>query len=104
MRSSILGAPADHFHAVLDEVLDDVDQAQLARLPVDDRKHDHAEAGLKLGVLVEVVEHHLGLLAALELENDAHAVAVALVADVADALDALLVDRRRGLLDELATC
>ena len=84
----ILGAPPDHFDAVLDEVLDDVDEAQFARLPVHDRKHDHAEAGLELGVLIEVVQHHFGLLAALQLEDDAHAVAVALVAYVADALDA----------------
>jgi hypothetical protein len=38
-----------------------LDQAQLARLAVDDGQHDDAEAGLQLGVLVEVVEHHLGL-------------------------------------------
>ena len=65
-----------------------VDQAQLARLPVDDGQHDDAEADLQLRVLVEVVEHDLGLLAALQLEHDAHAVAVALVADVGDAFDA----------------
>ena len=95
-----LGAPADHFDAVIDEVLDAIDQAQLARLPVDDGQHDDAEADLKLGVLVEVVEHHLGLFAALELEDDAHAVAVALVAYVADAVDLLFVDQRGSGLDE----
>ena len=63
-------------------------QAQLARLPVDDGEHDDAEADLQLRVLVEVVEHHFGLLAALQLEDDAHAVAVAFVADVGDAFDA----------------
>ena len=82
----VFGAAADHFHAVIDEVLDAVDQAQLARLPVDDRQHDDAEADLQLRVLVQVVEHDFGLLAALQLEHDAHAVAVALVADVARCL------------------
>ena len=91
----VLGAAADHFHAMLDEVLDHVHQAQLARLAVDDGEHDHAEADLKLRVLVEVVEHHFGLLAALQLEHDAHAVAVAVVPDVGDAFDALFVDQRR---------
>ena len=62
-----------------------VDQAELARLAVDDRQHDHAEADLKLRVLIEVVEDDFGLLAALQLEDDAHAVAVAFVADVGDA-------------------
>ena len=76
----VLGAAADHIDAVVDEELDHVHQAQLARLAVDDGEHDDAEADLQLGVLVEVVEHHLGLLAALQLEDDAHAVAVALVA------------------------
>ena len=84
----VLGAPADDFDAVLDEALDAVDQAQLARLAVDDRQHDDAEADLQLRVLVQIVEHDLGLLAALQLEHDAHAVAVALVADVGDAFDA----------------
>ncbi len=56
---------------------------------------------LELGVLVEVVEHHFGLFAALQFDHDAHAVAVAFVADIADAFDALLVDHRGHLLDEL---
>ena len=81
-----------------------VEQAQLARLAVDDRQHDDAEADLQLRVLVEVVEDHLGLLAALQLEHDAHAVAVALVADVADAFDLLLVDQRADVCSISATC
>ena len=52
-------------------------------------------------MLIEIVEDHLGLLAALQLEDNAHPVAVALVADIGDAFDALLVHRRRSLLDQL---
>ena len=96
----VLGAAADHFDAMLDEVLEHRQQAQLARLAVDDRQHDDAEADLQLRVLIEVVEDDLRLLAALQLEHDAQAVAVALVANVADAFDALLVDQRRHLLDQ----
>ena len=95
-----LRAPADHFDPVIDEVLDAIDQPKFARLPVDDRQHDDAEADLQLGVLIEVVEHHLGLFATLQFEHDAHAVAVALVAYIADALDLLLVDQRRRRLDQ----
>jgi hypothetical protein len=76
------------------------DQAQLARLAVDDRQHDDAEADLQLRVLVEVVEHHLGLLAALQLEHDAHAVAVALIAHFGNAFDLFLVHQRGDLLDQ----
>src|ERR1700691_184271 len=95
-----VGAPPDHFHAVLDEVLDAIDQAQFARLPVDDRKHDHAEADLQLRVLVKVVEDDFSLLAAFQLKHDTGAVAVAFVADFGYAFDLLLVDQRGGILDE----
>ena len=73
---------------------------ELAGLAVDDRQHDDAEADLQLRVLVQVVEHDLGLFAALQFEHDAHAVAVALVADVADAFDLLLVDQRGVCFDQ----
>ena len=99
-----LGAPADHFDAVIDEELDAVEQPEFARLAVDDGQHDDAEADLQLRVLIEVVEHHLGLLAALQFEHDAHAVAIALVANIADAFDLLFVDQRRCLLRSAATC
>ena len=90
----VIGAPAHHIDAVLDEVLDGVDQAQFARLAVDDREIDDAEADLKLRLLIEIVEHHLGLLAALQFVNDAQAVAIAVVDDVRDAFDLLFVDQR----------
>ena len=61
------------------------------RLAVDQRHHVDAEGVLQLGLLVQVVEHHLGHLAALELDHQPHARLVALVLDVADALDLLLV-------------
>ena len=97
-----IGAAADHIDAVLDEALDHVEQAQLARLPVHDGQHDDAEVGLQLRVLIQIVEDDFGLLAALQLEHDAHAVAVALVADFRDAFDLLLVDQAGGLLDQAA--
>ena len=77
-----------------------VDQAQFARLAVDDRKIDDAETDLKLRLFVEVVENDFGLLAALQFEDDAHAVAIALIADLRNAFDLLLVDQRRGVLDQ----
>ena len=51
-------------------------------------QEDHAEGFLHAGVLVELVENDFMLLgAALELDDDAHAVAVGLVADVGDVVD-----------------
>ena len=91
LAQQVIGAAANHIDAMIDEALQHVDQAQLARLPVDDGQHDHAEVDLQLGVLVEIVEDHFGLLAALQLEDDAHAVAIALVANFGNAFDLLLV-------------
>ena len=54
-----LGAAPDDFAAELDEVLDDLEQAQHPRTAADDREHDDAERRLQLRVLVEVVEHDL---------------------------------------------
>ena len=95
-----VGAPADDFDAMLDEALEHVDQAQLARLAVDDGQHDDAEVDLQLRVLIKVVEHDFGLLAALQLEHDAHAVAVALVADFGDAFELLFVHQAGGVFDQ----
>ena len=61
-----------------------------ARPAADDGQRDDAEGLLQLGVLVEVVEHDLADLAALQLDDDAHAVAIGLVADIRDALDDLV--------------
>ena len=73
---------------------------ELARLSVDDRQHDHAEVDLHLRVLVQIVQDDFGVLAALQLDDDAHAVAIALVADVADAFDALFVHQRGDVGDQ----
>ena len=76
-------------------------EAQLPRLAVEHGQEDHGEALLHLRVLVELVEHDLRLRAALELDDDAHAVAVALVAHVADVVDDLFVHQLGDALDEL---
>ena len=57
---------------------------------------------LQLGVLVEVVEHHLGDRVALERDHDAHADAVGgLVVDVGDPGDPAVPDQRGDRLDEV---
>ena len=73
--------------------------AQL-RLAVDQRDHVDAEGVLQLRLLVQVVQHHLGHFAALELDHHAHAGLVALVLDVADALELLLVDELGDALEQ----
>ncbi len=71
------------------------------RLAVVDGEEDHGEALLHGGVLEELVEDDLVLGAALELDDDAHAVAVGLVADVGDVVDDLFVGELGDALDEV---
>ena len=96
----VLRAAAHHVDAVLDEQAQQLQQAQLARLPGDDGQQDHAERFLHLGVLEEVVEDDLRLFVALHFDDDAHAVAVAFVANVGDAFDLLVLDQLGDVLDQ----
>src|SRR5579864_1645391 len=86
------GAAADDFDAVVDEVLDGLHQAHLARLSVSNGQQDHAEALLHLCVLEELVQDDLGFGAAFEFNHDAHAFAIAFVQNVGDVIDHLVVD------------
>ena len=99
----VLGAAHDHLALVSDVVVDHLAQVQRARDVVDERDHVHAERGLHRRVLVELVEHDLRDRVALELDHQAHAALVGLVAQVGDLGDPLVVDefgdlRRSGRL------
>ncbi len=100
LASRIRGAAADHVHAVVDEVLDGLHQTHFLGLVVRNREQDHAEAFLHLGVLEELVQHELGLAIALQLDHDAHAVAIAFVADIGDRVNDLVVDQLRDALHQ----
>ena len=86
----VAAAPDDDRAAMVQEVAQQVVQAQDLGLVVDDRQHVHAVADLELGHLVEGVQDDLGHLAPLQVDHDADAVAVGLVAQIADALELLL--------------
>ena len=82
----------DDLAPVLEEILEELLEVEQARLAVDQRDHVHAEAVLQLRQLEQVVEDDLGDLAALELDDHAHAGLVRLVAQVGDAFELLLAD------------
>jgi hypothetical protein len=89
-----------HLAAVFEEDLQQqLEVAQLG-LAVDERDHVDAEAVLQLRLLVEVVEHHLGHFTALQVDDHAHARLVALVLDVADALDLLFLHQLGDALEQ----
>jgi hypothetical protein len=88
------------------KALQHVFQVEQSRPAIDQRHHVHAEGVLQLGLLVEVVQHHLGHLAFFQFDHQAHAGLVGLVLDVGDAVDLLLVDQfgdlfLQGLLVDL---
>ena len=59
-----------------------------------------AKVALQLGLGKQAVEHHLGVGVPLQLDDDAHTVAVCLVLDVADALQTLILHLIGHVLDK----
>ena len=60
----------------------------------------HAHGVLQLSIAVQLVQHHLGVGVLFQLDDDPHAVAVGLIVQVADALDALFLHQVRNVLDQ----
>ena len=86
----------------VDVVPDELGEVERARHAVDQRQHVGAERLLQLGVLVEVVQHHLGDRVALEHQHEPHAgTAAGLVADVGDAGELALLDQLGDALGEV---
>ena len=75
-------------------------QRQQLGLAVHQRHHVHAEHRLERRQLVELVEDDLGVLVALQLDDDAQAVLVRLVAQLRDTLDRLLPHEVRYALEQ----
>ena len=98
----ILRAPCHDVDPVLDVVVNHLTQRQRPRHAVHEGDINDTEVRLELGVLVEVVEHDLRHRTVLEVDDDAHALAVGLIAQVRDAFDLLLVHGLGNLLLEKA--
>src|SRR5882724_3755745 len=65
-----------------------------------DRQHDDAETVLELRMFEEIVDDDLRDRVTLQFDNDANAILVRFVANVADAIELLVVDELRGALNE----
>ena len=94
-----LGAPRHHFFAERDEGREHVLQRHHQRAAAVERHHVGAERGLQRREAVELVEHDVALGVALELDHHAVAVAVALVAQIGDAVDLLVAHQFGDALD-----
>ena len=95
------GAAGHHLLAELDERREHRRHVHQLGLAAVERDEVAAERALERREAVELVEHHVGHGIALQLDDDAQAVAVGLVADLGDALDALLAHEFAHLLDHL---
>jgi hypothetical protein len=83
------GAAGDDLAPVPQERIQHLAQAEQLRLPVHERDHVDAEHRLHRRLRVEVVQDDVRHLAALELDDDPHAVLVRLVPQLGDAVDLL---------------
>ena len=98
------GAADEDLLLIGDVLVQNVAQGEDAglKLPVDLHQGQHVDGkgGLELGLGEQPVEHHLGIGVPFELDDDAHTVAVGLVPDVGDALQALVLHLVGHVLDE----
>ena len=95
-----LGAPPHHDLALRHVLVDERAQAHHLGTIVHQRQHDRAERALERGVDEQLVQDHLGIGVLLELDHDAHAVAVGLVAQVADPGDFAFLHQLGDLLEQ----
>ncbi len=72
-------------------------QVEQAWLAFDQRDHVHAEGVLHLRLLVQIVQDHIGILATLQLDVDAHARFIGFVAQVGDTVDLLFAHQLADL-------
>ena len=84
--------------------LQQLQQAQFARLAATIASRIMPNDSCICVMLEEVVQDDLRLFVALDLDDDAHAVAVAFVANVGDAVDFLVLDQLGDVLRSAATC
>ena len=70
------------------------------RLVVHQRQHIDGKGGLELGLGKQTVQDHLRVCVLLQLDDDAHAVPVGLVPQVADALQTLVLHLLGHIFDE----
>ena len=96
-----LGAADHHVVAVTDEILDELLEIEQAGTSVHQGDVVDREAGLQGCQFEEGVEHHIGHSTHLELDNDAHTLAVALVVDICNPFYLLILHQFCDILYHL---
>ena len=96
----VLGAAAHHLVLKLHILLQHLLQGEHLGHLVVDGQHDDAHGILQLGVLVQLVQDDLCIGVLADVHHDAHTLAVGLIVQAGDALDALFLDKVCHVLDE----
>ena len=96
----IPGSPGDDIDLMLQELLQHLLQVQHLGLAVHDAEHVHAEGILQLGMLIELVQDHIGIHILPELDVDLRIGALAGgIVDIGNAVDLLLLHQISNLLN-----
>ena len=94
------GAPGHHFFAVIQERFERLFEIEHLWAAVGNGEQIDAEGFLQRRVLIELVEDDVGYGIALELDDDAHSVAVRLIAEIGDSFNFLFLHQTGNLLDD----
>ena len=100
LAKQIAGAAFNRLDPEVEKHLKHLAEREQDRLTVHQRQHVSAEVALQRRQLEQIVQHHLGIGVAAQFHNDAHAIAIALITDVGDALQLLVVDQVSDALDQ----
>ena len=95
-----LSTTAYNINLVINVVTKNLAKRKGTRNTVNQGQVNDAKVGLELSLLVQVIQNNLWNSIALEVQNNAHALTVGLVAHVRDAFNFLLVDCLSNLLLE----
>ena len=95
-----LGSAGDDLFTEADERFDDVAQVEDFRTSAANGEHIGGEARLCLCVAPQLVEHHICGRIALQIDDDAHALAAGFIANVGNTLNALVLRGFRDFFDQ----
>ena len=97
-----LGTAGDDLVAEINVTLERLLQADNSGLPVHERHHVGEESRLHSGMFVQVIEHLLREGLFLQLNDDAHTMAIGFVTQVTDAGNPLFLDQLRNSLYQVS--
>ena len=95
-----LRAAQHNFTLELDVFLQNIAQGEQLRLAVYNGQHDDTERDLHLRERIQVVQNELRGSLTLDVDGNVHTVAVGMIVDIGDAVDALILDKLCDVFDE----